>query len=80
MYIVQFNCDVRLNHQSSISEHITTDSKSFDNAEEAVDFLNECTNPITKIDEIVNLNNLDKNSKVEYNKYQERVTKRNKLA
>jgi len=41
------------NHKSDILFLLDTDERSFDNIDEAIHFLSECINPITKVEDIV---------------------------
>ena len=55
-YTIRYNSDPRLvtdNHRSDILFLLDVDERNFDNIDDAVHFLTECTNPITKIEDIV---------------------------
>lgn len=55
-YIVKYNSDPRLvtdNHVSSIIYLLDVDERGFNNLTKAILFLQECTDPITKIEDLV---------------------------
>lgn len=55
-YKVVYNSDPRLvtdNHMSEAIYLLDVDERNFDDVDEAVKFLGECTSPITQIEEIV---------------------------
>ena len=54
--MVKYNSDPRLvtgNHESAIIYLLDTDEQGFDDLNEAIIFLSECTLPITTIEELV---------------------------
>ena len=52
MLKVKFFCNLELDHTAPMCELIETDTVYFHNKEKAVEFLLECTKPITKLAEI----------------------------
>jgi len=55
-YLVKYNSDPKLitdNHKSSIIYLLDVDERGFNNLSEAILFLQECTDPITKIEDLV---------------------------
>ena len=55
-YCVKYNSDPTLvtdNHKSEIVFLLDTDERNFNNIQKAISFLNECTSPITKIEDLV---------------------------
>ena len=55
MYKIHYWCDYSGDHRAKPSTLESTDIKSFGEVKDAIDFLNECTDPITKLDELVSL-------------------------
>jgi len=55
-YTVRYNSDPKLvtdNHKSDVLFLLDVDERNFDDIDEAVKFLTECTSPITSIEDIV---------------------------
>lgn len=55
-FVVRYNSDPMLvtdNHKSDIIFLLDTDERNFDEQDEAIVFLMECTSPITKLEELV---------------------------
>ena len=55
-YAIRYNSDPKLvtdNHKSDILFLLDVDERNFDNIDDAIKFLTECTSPITKIEELV---------------------------
>jgi len=69
-YCVRYNSDPTLvtdNHKSEIVFLLDTDERNFDCIQEAISFLNECTNPITKIEDLVpELKNMKKGKNLDW--------------
>jgi len=57
LYIVRYNADPLAfpseNHKSSIIMLTVTDEHGFNNIDKAIEFLNECTDPITRIEDLI---------------------------
>lgn len=55
-YCIVYNSDPTLvsdNHKSNAVFLLDVDERNFDDIQEAITFLNECTSPITKIEDLV---------------------------
>ena len=55
-YCIRYNSNPQLvidNHMSEVMFLLDTDERNFDSIDDAIKFLNECTSPITKIEDIV---------------------------
>jgi len=52
MIKVEFSCDSRGNHRAELIDCISSSVKEFATAEEAINFFNQCTEPITQLSEI----------------------------
>jgi hypothetical protein len=55
-YIVKYNSNPRLetdNHKSEVNLLIDIDERGFEEIDQALIFLSECTNPITQVEDLV---------------------------
>tara|TARA_R100000234_G_C4998581_1_gene179233 strand:- start:1143 stop:1439 length:297 start_codon:yes stop_codon:yes gene_type:complete len=53
MYKVKFECDLLGDHTASIPELCEIDTINFLNAFDAILFIEDCTSPLTKVEEII---------------------------
>tara|TARA_R100001594_G_C4022001_1_gene259380 strand:- start:479 stop:769 length:291 start_codon:yes stop_codon:yes gene_type:complete len=53
MYTIEFECDLLGNHQAPILELCEIDTIRFNNAYDAILFIEDCTSPLTKVEEII---------------------------
>ena len=52
-YKIRFNCNSENDHKASITQLIETNSVTFTDKDKALEFLFECTAPITTLSELV---------------------------